>query len=153
MFCFINLLHISVIRPQQSDSWASQTEEETQKAETLARIRPHLHITHANLLPCVGSFSEDRIRPFSQVHWQQAWGNSHKLQSGKFQHGKSTKFPVRVIKLQRAAQRGCSAFSLTDLQNSAGWFSEWRDTILALLWAGGGSRWRLGSLPTKPGPL
>lgn len=150
MFRFINLLHISVIRPQQSNSWGSQTGEENQKEERLVRVRWHLHITHANLLMTMGSFSKDGIRAFSWVHRQLAWGNSHKLQPGKLQHHRSKNFPMTAVN---------SATSCPErvqwLQSHRPWKFTWA-TLWARSQAGpalsrGGSRWHLGSLPTKIG--
>lgn len=150
LFCLINLQHISVMRPQQSDSWGSQTGDENQKEERLVRVRSHLHITHANLLMRVGSFSQDRIRDFSWVRRQLAWGNSHKLQPGNLQHDRSKILPVTAVNSATSCPE-----SVQCLQSHRPWKFTW-----AMLWArsqagpalsSGGSRWHLGSLPTKIG--
>lgn len=124
MFRFINLLHICVIRPQQSNSWGSQTEEENQKKKRLVRHRITFAHPTPNLLTCVGSFTRTEWDPSCSGIRQLARGNSHKLQPGKCQLDRSKVSNKNNWTLQPVAQRGCSDFSPTDLENSPGRCSE-----------------------------
>lgn len=128
IFHFINLLYISAIRPQQSNSWAG-------KREKKERLVHHIHISSHPRAVSAGAELDSSYK---------CTGNSHKLEPGKFQGERSKKFPVRATKFcnklpkEHAVTAVWQTLRIT-LDNAP---SKWT-------WAGPalGRRWKQESLP------